>query len=158
MGPPNRREGERAAVGGPGCAEAGFWCGGESCSAGSAGRSWHRSCDILGKAAPDISRRTSRWEASLPGCEMFLILMMTLATILIAGHRGYSDIPLGSLKVHTRYWRGRSPWSPCISHTTDTVSLVQWVNCLLPAQGGSGSLPGDAPTCTCTYNGTMFSW
>jgi hypothetical protein len=27
-----------------------------------------------------------------------------------------------------------------------TVSLVQWVNRLLPATGGSSSRPGDAPT------------
>ncbi len=29
-----------------------------------------------------------------------------------------------------------------------TVSLVQWVNHRLPAQGSSGSRPGDAPTMT----------
>ncbi len=29
-----------------------------------------------------------------------------------------------------------------------TVSLVQWVNRMLPAQGSSGSRPGDAPTLT----------
>jgi hypothetical protein len=36
-------------------------------------------------------------------------------------------------------------WSLMHSLST-TVSLVQWVNRLLPATGGSGSLPRGAPT------------
>jgi hypothetical protein len=51
MGPPNRRESERNAVGGRGCAATESWHGVEFCSAGSEGYY------ILGKTAPDISRR-----------------------------------------------------------------------------------------------------
>jgi hypothetical protein len=35
-------------------------------------------------------------------------------------------------------------WRPC-SFTPYTVSLVQWINCLLPAEKGSGSGPGMHP-------------
>jgi hypothetical protein len=51
---------------------------------------------------------------------------------------------MGSPKAHTRYW-GNPVELLHFSHLNH-VSLVQWINHLLPARRGSGPQPGVQPT------------